>query len=239
MLPKKKKENKMFKYNHRHLEISSIFIFVVYCVMLVWKIAVETVRLADTLGYLVVPLAILPFIVGYIGADFFSGLVHFLGDTFGTEDTPVVGQSFIKPFREHHVDPKGMTKHDFVETSGNNCIVSIPFMLLVYYFVDIKSNLFAYAFYSFFSFLMIAVFITNQIHKWAHMENPGRLIQFLQRSNLILSPEHHQVHHTDPFDKYYCITVGWLNPFLYKIHFFEGIKILAYKIFGDRVAIKH
>ena len=69
----------MFKYNHRHLEISSIFIFVVYCVMLVWKIAVETVRLADTLGYLVVPLAILPFIVGYIGADFFSGLVHFLG----------------------------------------------------------------------------------------------------------------------------------------------------------------
>ena len=132
-----------------------------------------------------------------------------------------------------------MTKHDFVETSGNNCIVSIPFMLLVYYLVDIKSNLFAYAFYSFFSFLMIAVFITNQIHKWAHMENPGRLIQFLQRSNLILSPEHHQVHHTDPFDKYYCITVGWLNPFLYKIHFFEGIKILAYKIFGDRVAIKH
>ena len=194
MLPKKKKENKMFKYNHRHLEISSIFIFVVYCVMLVWKIAVETVRLADTLGYLVVPLAILPFIVGYIGADFFSGLVHFLGDTFGTEDTPVVGQSFIKPFREHHVDPKGMTKHDFVETSGNNCIVSIPFMLLVYYLVDIKSNLFAYAFYSFFSFLMIAVFITNQIHKWAHMENPGRLIQFLQRSNLILSPEIGRAH---------------------------------------------
>ena len=229
----------MFQYKHRYLEITSIIVFVVYCIMLVVKIGEETIRLTANLDYLIIPLAIMPLFVGYIGADFFSGLVHFLGDTFGTEETPILGQSFIKPFREHHVNPKGMTEHDFVETSGNNCIVSIPFLLLVYYLVDIKSSLFHYSFYSFFSFLMISVFITNQIHKWAHMENPGRLISFLQKQNLILSPEHHQVHHTEPFDKYYCITVGWLNPFLYKIHFFEGIKILAFKVFGNRVAIKH
>ena len=228
----------MFHYKHRHLEITSIFIFVVYCIKLLVKIGEETFRLADNLSYLVIPLALAPLFVGYVGADFFSGLVNFLGDTFGTEETPLLGEPFIKPFREHHVDPKGMTKHDFVETSGNNCIVSIPFLLLVYYLIDIKSSLFAYSFYSFFCFLMIAVFITNQIHKWSHMENPGRLILFLQRNNLILSPEHHQVHHTEPFDKYYCITVGWLNPFLYKIHFFESIKTIAYKIFGDRVAIR-
>ena len=229
----------MFQYKHRYLEITSIIGFVVYCIMLVVKIGEETIRLTANLDYLIIPLAILPLFVGYIGADFFSGLVHFLGDTFGTEETPILGQSFIKPFREHHVNPKGMTEHDFVETSGNNCIVSIPFLLLVYYLVDIKSSLFHYSFYSFFSFLMISVFITNQIHKWAHMENPGWLISFLQKQNLILSPEHHQVHHTEPFDKYYCITVGWLNPFLFKVHFFEGIKILAFKVFGNRVAIKH
>ena len=229
----------MFQYKHRYLEITSIIIFVAYCIMLVVKIGEETIRLTANLDYLILPLAILPLFIGYIGADFFSGLVHFLGDTFGTEETPILGQSFIKPFREHHVNPKGMTEHDFVETSGNNCIVSIPFLLLVYYLVDIKSSLFHYSFYSFFSFLMIAVFITNQIHKWAHLENPGWLISFLQKHNLILSPEHHQVHHTEPFDKYYCITVGWLNPFLYKIHFFEGIKNLAFKVFGNRVAIKH
>lgn len=229
----------MFEYKHRNLEIVSIFIFIVYCSMLVIQIIQETIRLADNLSYLVIPLSIFPFFLGYIGADFISGFVHFLGDTFGTENTPVLGQSFIKPFREHHVDPKGMTKHDFVETSGNNCIVSIPALLAVYYFVDIKANLFTYSFYSFFSFLMIAVFITNQIHKWAHEDNPGKIISFLQRNNLILSPEHHQIHHTEPFDKYYCITVGWLNPFLYKIHFFESVKNLAYKVFGDRVAIKH
>ncbi|MBK8396993.1 MAG: kua-ubiquitin conjugating enzyme hybrid localization domain protein [Leptospiraceae bacterium] len=212
------------KINHRHFEITSIIVFVIYCSLLLFRISVETIRITDNIGYLVIPIAVLPIFLGYVGADFFSGLVHFFGDTFGTEDTPFLGQTFIKPFREHHVDPKEMTLHDFVETSGNNCIVSIPFLLLVYYFIDVQANLFTYFFYSFFCFLMIAVFITNQIHKWAHLDNPGKVIQFFQRNNLILSPEHHQIHHTSPFDKYYCITVGWLNPFLYKIHFFEFLK---------------
>ena len=46
-------------------------------------------------------------------------------------------------------------------------------------------------------------------------------MRLLQRAGLILSPEHHVVHHTAPRDKYYCITVGWMNPLLDKIHFFR------------------
>ena len=38
---------------------------------------------------------------------------------------------------------------------------------------------------------------------------------------LILSPEHHSVHHSAPRDKYYCITVGWMNPLLEKVRFFR------------------
>lgn len=229
----------MFKYNHRHLEIISIFIFLAYCFMFCSRIFEETIRLSDNIGYSVFLVFILTFLFGYIGADFFSGLAHFLGDTFGTEETPLLGQTFIKPFREHHIDPKGMTKHDFIETSGNNCIVSIPVLLVVYYFVDIKLSLLHYFLYSSFTFLMFAIFVTNQIHKWAHIDHPGKFIHFLQYNHLILSPEHHQIHHTEPFDKYYCITVGWLNPFLYKIQLFELVKLLAYKIFQNRITIKH
>ena len=29
------------------------------------------------------------------------------------------------------------------------------------------------------------------------------------------------IHHTAPRDKYYCITVGWMNPVLEKIRFFR------------------
>lgn len=73
----KKKENKMFQYKHRHLEIASIFLFVVYCIMLLVKIGEETIRLANNLGYLVIPLALAPLFVGYVGADFFPGLFIF------------------------------------------------------------------------------------------------------------------------------------------------------------------
>ena len=77
--------------------------------------------------------------MGWLVADFSSGFVHWLGDTFGTEEMPVLGSAFIKPFREHHVDPKGITRHDFIETNGNNCIVVCLFLYVpmgVLYFFD-------------------------------------------------------------------------------------------------------
>jgi ubiquitin-conjugating enzyme E2 variant len=64
------------------------------------------------------------------------------------------------------------------------------------------------------------VMATNQFHKWSHMDTPPALIGFLQRVHLILPPDHHRIHHTAPYNKYYCITVGWLNWPLQALHFF-------------------
>ena len=64
-------------------------------------------------------------------SDFLSGFVHWAGDTVGDESTPIFGPNFVRPFRFHHVDPEDITRHDFVETNGNNCIVAAPVLLLV------------------------------------------------------------------------------------------------------------
>ena len=78
-------------------------------------------------------------VLAYLAADLASGFVHFLADNFGSEETPILGPNFIEPFRDHHVDPKGITRNDFVDNNGNNCLASAPFMLLVYLFVPVAA----------------------------------------------------------------------------------------------------
>jgi hypothetical protein len=65
---------------------------------------------------------ILGLVAGYVIADFFSGLVHWLADRYFDPKTPVLGPALIAPFREHHADALAMTRHDFFEISGNNSL---------------------------------------------------------------------------------------------------------------------
>lgn len=158
-------------------------------------------------------------LAGYITADFVSGLVHYAGDTFGNKKTPIIGKAFIYPFREHHVDQAAITRHNFFITNGNNCLVSLPAMIVMHVFLFplAQSSFFFAALFAFLYFLVISVFLTNQIHKWAHMKRPPKLVRLLQHMHIILNPKHHSVHHTAPYKKYFCITTGWLNPLIEKI----------------------
>lgn len=157
----------------------------------------------------------------YITADFVSGLVHFLADNFGNPSTPILGKLFIFPFREHHVDAKAITRHSFVETNGANCMISLPGMIYLYYASAPVAD-FTFRFY--FMVFFFSIFLTNQIHKWSHEDHVNAFVGFLQRIHLILPPAHHDIHHRAPFDKYYCITCGWLNPLLNSLHFFQALK---------------
>lgn len=159
-------------------------------------------------------------VAGYLVSDFLSGLVHWAGDTVGDEHTPILGAGFVRPFRAHHVDPDDITRHDFVETNGNNCIAAAPVLALVLLLLPEGTGL---RFYACTGIACTALFVcsTNQFHKWAHMKLPGRWVRTLQRSGLILSPARHSVHHAAPRDQSYCVTVGWLNPLLDKIRFFR------------------
>ena len=79
-------------------------------------------------------------VVAYLAADLASGFVHFLADNFGSEETPILVPNFIGPFRDHHVDPTGITRNDFVGNNGNNSLASVPLMILVYLFVPVAAT---------------------------------------------------------------------------------------------------
>jgi len=157
-------------------------------------------------------------------ADLFSGLIHWGADTWGTLDTPFVGKTFIRSFREHHVDPYRITHHDVIETNGDNCMATVPALILVSFVTIRKGNDADLFIVSFLTILCIWVSFTNQIHKWAHTRKPSALIGILQQVRFVLSRKDHQVHHHTPFDRYYCITTGWLNPLLGSIAFWKRME---------------
>ena len=209
---------------HYMLEVFGILCFAALAVLISVELYGGAIRFGDLW------LAPILMILAYLAADFLSGFVHFLADNFGSYDTPILGPNFIEPFREHHVDPKGIVGHDFVDANGNNSLATLPFMLFVWIAVPLETWYYGYLFGTFFLFLCLAAFLTNQFHKWAHMEDPPAFVGWLQARGVILSREHHDVHHESPYDTYYCITAGFWNPLLDRIRFYERTERLIRRL---------
>jgi ubiquitin-conjugating enzyme E2 variant len=152
-------------------------------------------------------LAFLPAVLaGYVAADLVSGLVHWFCDHFLEEHTPVVGPALIAPFREHHRDPLAMTRHGFLELSGNSCLALLPVLAAAWRWpLGAWLDALVLAFGA-------AVVGTNLLHKWAHAPAAPAAVRWLQRCRLVLSPGAHAVHHRPGFAGAYCVTSGWLNP---------------------------
>ena len=217
-----------YSRGHRLLEISGI----VGLFLLLGYVALRLVRGVATVGQGVGVIALV--VIGYFVTDFISGFVHWAGDSLGSETMPVLGAHFVKPFRFHHVDQKDITRHDFIETNGNNCILSVALMLHVAILMPRTPSFFFYYGALMFS---IALFTlgTNQFHKWAHADptTVHPVVRGLQRTGLILSPDHHETHHTAPFETYYCITHGMLNDLLARTQFFRRAERLVSLVAPD------
>lgn len=166
-------------------------------------------------------------LVGYIGADLVSGVVHWLADRFGTPETPFVGKSFVHPFREHHDFPNKILEHDFVEVNGNNCVAMLLFLVPVLLLLPLEVSGAWVGFATFSLCFACGIFLTNQFHCWAHAERVPALVARLQRWGLILSKEAHDLHHTAPYASHYCITSGWLNPLLERLGVFPRLERLV------------
>jgi len=155
-------------------------------------------------------------------ADVLTGLTHWGLDTYGSVETPVIGQTVIKPFRMHHDFPTYMVQFDATATMALSAAAVTPLQLGLIYMASF-GGWWAVAGGA----LMITIVgtvCTNLFHKWSHMEEPPALGRFLQRTKIALNVAEHDRHHEPPHDCSYCITCGWMNPILEKIKFFRGLE---------------
>jgi hypothetical protein len=117
-------------------------------------------------------------------------------------DLPVVGAAFIRPFREHHIDPTSITRHDFIETNGDNFMLCAGPMSYLAFRLSSESFHSANVFLiHYVYFLAVFVAMTNQIHKWSHTYfGLPNYVVYLQNIHLILPRKHHRVHHVAPHE---------------------------------------
>jgi ubiquitin-conjugating enzyme E2 variant len=170
--------------------------------------------------------------LGLLAADFVSGVVHWAGDTWGDDQTGVIGPRFIRPFRFHHAHPHDMLNSHFFTTNGDTSLASLPF-LLAPFLLPLDTDGWRFA----------AVFLwavggwgmwTHQFHRWAHTKHPPRAVRWLQRAGVILRPDHHWRHHKEPFAVNYCITTGWCDPVLTRVRFFPALEWIVSGLTGWR-----
>ncbi|XP_052816924.1 plasmanylethanolamine desaturase-like [Mya arenaria] len=176
-------------------------------------------------------------LLGILTADFLSGLVHWGADSYGSVES-LIGKSFIRPFREHHIDPTSITRHDFIETNGDNfAVILLPLMKMAYNFFTMSQEeiLASYNWWMYVFLLAIFISLTNQFHKWSHTYfGLPKWITTLQDYHVILPRKHHRIHHVAPHDTYFCITTGWLNYPLEVIGFWTKFEAVIEVVTGHK-----
>lgn len=199
---------------------------------LLWSaLALRLVERSDELA----PALLLALPLGYLLADAISGCVHWFADTCFDEGTPIVGRLLIQPFREHHRDALGITRHGFLEVCGNNCAACLLPLGAAWPVLAAHDGLGRAGGFGLALLLATTVFVsaTNAFHRWAHSSDPPSSVAWLQRHRLILSPEHHALHHEGGHDRAYCVTNGWLNPLLDRGQLFQRATRMVRRFTGN------
>lgn len=161
-------------------------------------------------------------LLGWLLADFLTGVMHWLEDRFGPgrEHWPIVGSLIFAPNRLHHADPVAFTRQGFFERNWTTWAVVALFALpMLCIFGPAPWLLTALA----------GGAMANEIHAWAHRRTivPGWAampVELLQSIGFLQSPAHHAQHHVPPHRRAYCILTGWLNPLLDSVKFWSLIE---------------
>uniref|UniRef100_A0A3Q4AGJ8 Lipid desaturase domain-containing protein n=1 Tax=Mola mola TaxID=94237 RepID=A0A3Q4AGJ8_MOLML len=119
----------------------------------------------------------------------------------GKSESTIGKQAFIRSFREHQIDPTAITRHNFIETNADNCM--IPILPLS------RSIPMSYPWDCYIFALAVFLTMTNQIHKWSHSYfGLPYWVTLLQDWHMVFPRKHSLIHHVSPHATYYCITTG-------------------------------
>jgi plasmanylethanolamine desaturase len=170
-------------------------------------------------------LILLKIILCLYGADFFTGFIHWLEDTFWTEETPIVGKWLIQPNELHHQKPTAFLMNTWWQSSYDAIIIGFIILFI--------AQLTKHLTWEIALFILISI-SACQIHKYSHqpLSRLPAFIRFLQKIKIIQDSTHHVKHHTGEKNTNYCLITPFLNPLLRKTRFWEFLGVIFEPLFG-------
>jgi ubiquitin-conjugating enzyme E2 variant len=178
------------------------------------------------LGWMLVPLC---FVAGYFLADFLSGVVHWGVDTWFNEIS--LGRT-IAIAREHHTHPQAILGYNFLEHAALGSMIGMtaigPLALLTAALPPSKLTFCLMIVWGTTTTFMV---FGTTFHNLSHKPCPPKLVSTLQRVGLMLSPQHHWVHHRNQTIRY-CTINGWANPLCDALDVWRRLERLVHAVTG-------
>lgn len=159
-----------------------------------------------------------------LAADFISGLFHWLEDSYGNPNWPIVGKWITQANDLHHREPRAFLEKNWFQSADVGLLAGALVLGIAAIFGWLTWQL----------VLILALLVNaNEFHKWSHRtrkENPAIVLR-LQRWGLLQTPRHHGRHHQGRKDSHYCIVTAYLNPWLDRSGFWRRLEKVAFAAF--------
>jgi hypothetical protein len=171
-------------------------------------------------------------VVGYFLADLVSGVVHWGLDTWFDETSRI--DRAVRIAREHHSHPSHILGYNFRDYAGFSSLPALLSVGPVAVALVLAGGGSTLAFHGVVICVVILVGLLfgSHTHALGHRKSNSRVVRALQRMHLLLSPEHHGVHHSGGHDIRYCAVSGWANYFCDAVGFWRELEHFVVRLTG-------
>src|SRR5262245_24655303 len=117
-------------------------------------------------------------------ADFITGFIHWLEDSYGDPRWPFVGPHVIEPNLEHHARPRAMVGYRWFETTRLSIAIGSAIALALALCGALRWEA---------ALVLALASQANEVHKWTHRtrrENPA-WVNWLHDRRIVQTPRHH------------------------------------------------
>jgi hypothetical protein len=149
--------------------------------------------------------AIILFAFSILVTDLISGLLHVILDNPRSLAIPPI-RGLAQGFQRHHQNPSNIYEMPLYQ---HIYVMHMPLTFLFLAVLPFQNAGMSVVFLG----MVVGLHVMQMAHLWAHLpaERVPRTVRLLHGARLLLRKRQHDLHHTVPYDKDFCIMTGMCN----------------------------